>query len=438
MKTILIKNSVIVPMSPDFDVIKSDIFIKDGYINKIQPNLKTKADIVFDNKNHIILPGFIQTHVHLCQTLFRGMAEESDLLIWLRKRIWPLEAMHTPETLYYTSLLGCAELLRCGTTCVLVMGTVHYTDSIFNAIKDSGIRGFSGKAMMDSGDNIPSGLKENTGDSINESIKLIRKWHKTESGRINYALAPRFVLSCSQKLLKKVGEISKSCGLIVHTHASENRKETILISKKYGVGNIEYLNKLNLLSSKTVLAHCVWLNKNHVRLLKNKHTAVAHCPSANLKLGSGIANIRNILDNRINVTLGADGVPCNNNLNVFTEMRLAGLVARYRDITKIVSAKEIIGLTTINAARALGLDKEIGSIEVGKKADIIILNLDLVSTTPYDLNDIYTTIVYSAGVNNLVVTIINGEVVFYKDKVLFVNETEVKKRINKLVGKFRL
>lgn len=405
----------------------ADVYIEDNLIRKIGKRITGKAaDKTIDCTGKTVIPGFVQTHIHLCQTLFRGMAEEAELLVWLRERVWPLEAMHTPETLYTTALLGIAELVRSGTTCILDMGTVNHTSSVFEAVKSSGIRATVGNAMMDTGDGIPAGLKQETEWCIRTSMDLFKAWHNTVDQRIRYAFTPRFALSCSQELIRKAVYFAKENGVVIHTHASENYNETNIVKTlSGGKGNVEYLHSLGVLTNKTVLAHCVWLNDNEYNLLNSTGASVAHCPSSNLKLGSGIASTRRMKDAGINVTIGTDGAPCNNNLNVLTELRIAGLLARYKDITHILSSREVMELATVNGAKALGIANEVGSIEVGKHADVVVLNLNKPNTVPYRVEDVYSAIVYSAGAENVDTTIIDGKVVYNNGKVLTINETDV-------------
>ncbi|WVE39672.1 amidohydrolase family protein, partial [Priestia megaterium] len=193
----LIKNAEIITMNEKNDIIYGDLYIVGNRIAAIGKNLHPeKVDKVIDAANKTIVPGFIHTHIHLCQTLFRGQADDLELLDWLKKKIWPLEASHDEESIYYSALLGIGELIQSGTTTIVDMETVHHTDSAFQAISQSGIRALAGKVMMDKkGDDLPKALQETTADSIKESVELLEKWHNSNNGRIRYAFSPRFVLS---------------------------------------------------------------------------------------------------------------------------------------------------------------------------------------------------------------------------------------------------
>lgn len=403
--------------------------------------IKGEFDLI-KAENCVAIPGFVQTHIHLCQTLFRGMAEDMHLLDWLKLKIFPLEASHNQTSTYYSAMLGIAELIRSGTTTILDMGSINYHEEIIRAIGETGFRAFTGKAMMDINGAYPK-LKEPTKKAISSSLKLAEQWHNSFNGRIKYAPAPRFVLSCSNECMKAAYEMTQSFdGMLFHTHASESRKEIEAVRKRCKMDNIEFLNHLGVISKNSVLAHCIHLNENEIQILKDTKANIAHCPSSNLKLGSGIANIPRYLKERISVSLGADGAPCNNNLNMFQEMRLAGLIQKPLHGSTAMPVKTIFELATIAGARALGLEKEIGSIEVGKKADIVLLNLQtiwnpLVQKQPQDL---YSTIVYSASPSNVDSVMIDGEWVYRKkdfisidfEKVISNAQKELKKLLNRM------
>ncbi|MBI4548964.1 MAG: 5'-deoxyadenosine deaminase [Ignavibacteriae bacterium] len=371
------------------------------------------------------IPGFIQTHVHLCQTLFRGMADDLELLDWLRLKIFPLEAAHNSCSMYSSAMLGIAELIRSGTTTILDMGSVHHEEEIILAIGETGLRAFVGKAMMDVNDLYPK-LKEPTTESLRSTRELAERWHNSYDGRIKYAMAPRFILSCTDKLLREAYEMaSSSNGMLFHTHASENKNEIDQIRQRCKMENIEYLHHLGVLSERSCLAHCVHVNEREVDLLRSTSATVAHCPSSNLKLGSGIANIPYLINMGVHVSLGADGAPCNNTLSMFQEMRLASLLQKSLHGATAMSAKKVFEMATLGGARVLGLGHDIGSIEVGKKADIVLLNLERIWNPLASDDDPYSTIVYSAGPENVDSVMIDGRWVYRKGEFVNIDEGKI-------------
>ena len=360
----------------------------------------------------MLIPGFVQTHVHLCQSLFRGMADDLELLDWLRLRIFPFEAAHTPGSMYSSAMLGAMELIRSGTTTILDMGSIHHEEEVIRAIGETGLRAFVGKAMMDLNDTFPA-LRESTAESLRSTRALAERWHNSFDGRIKYAVAPRFVLSCTDLLLGAAREMLDSFeGMLFHTHASENKGEIEAVRRRCGMENIEFLHGLGVLSDRTCLAHCVHLSDHEIALLAQTRTSVSHCPSSNLKLGSGIANIPQLRAKGINVGLGADGAPCNNSLDMFREMRLASLIQKPLHGPTAMPAKSVFEMATRNGAKSLGLAGEIGSIEPGKKADMVLLSLTNAWDPLLPDDNVFSSIVYSATPENVDSVMIDGRWVY--------------------------
>jgi 5-methylthioadenosine/S-adenosylhomocysteine deaminase len=369
---------------------------------------KENYDEVYDASNLTLIPGFIQTHLHLSQTLFRGLAEDLPLLEWLRLKIFPLENAHSKESLSVTAQLSINELLMGGTTTFLDMGTLRYGEVVLQEMINSGIRGFSGKCLIDINDLYPD-FKSSTDDEIKNIMDLAKRFHNSADGKVRYSFSPRFVLSCSEGLLKETKEIMKSFpGSIYHTHSSESVDEINEVRKRFHKGNIEYFKTIGVLDDHTVLAHCVHTSDNERKMLKDRNTRIAHCPSANLKLGSGIAPIPQYLEEGISVTLGADGASCNNNLSIFNEMRLASLIQKPVHGTKVMDAKTMFRMATIEGAKALHLEKEVGSIEVGKKADLVLIDLESYLNS-YSEEAVYSDIVFSSTTENVKCVMVDGK-----------------------------
>ncbi|RWR05897.1 5'-deoxyadenosine deaminase [Siminovitchia fortis] len=433
MPSILIKNAQIVTMNAQEEIIQGDLLIVDDKIKSIGKDLGNQADRVIDATNKTVIPGFIQTHIHLCQTLFRGQADDLELMDWLQKRIWPLEASHDEESSYYSAMLGLGELIQSGTTTIVDMETVNHTDSAFQAMAESGIRVLAGKVMMDMGDDVPDLLLEDTAKSIQQSVDLLEKWNQYDNGRIQYAFCPRFVVSCTEELLVEVRDLSNHYNVKVHTHASENRKEIEIVEQQRGMRNIVYLDHIGLANEKLILAHCVWLDDEEKRIIKERGIKMSHCPGSNLKLASGIADVPDMLELGANLSLGADGAPCNNNLDMFNEMRMASLIQKPIHGPTIMDAKTIFRMATIGGAKAVGLEDQIGSLEVGKKADVAILDLNKFHTFPSAEVDPVPRIVYSATRADVESTIINGKIVMEKGTVKTVDRDLVLQESNKSI-----
>jgi 5-methylthioadenosine/S-adenosylhomocysteine deaminase len=424
---LVIKDATIITLDGENRIVKGSVVVELGRIAEILPSsssiTESDFDEVIDGRGRVLLPGFVQTHIHLCQTLFRGAADDLALIDWLRQRVWPMEAAHTPESLYASARLGIAELIRGGTTCALTMETVNHTDAVFQAVEESGFRATVGKCMMDDGDDVPEALSEKTEDSIRESLELLARWNGRAEGRIRYCFAPRFAVSCTRELLERVAVLARERGVMVHTHASENRDEIAMVERATGKRNIEYLRDVGLTAPHVVLAHCIWLDENEMEILRETGTHVAHCPSSNLKLASGFARVAEMLDRGISVSLGADGAPCNNRLDMLTEMRTAALLQKAMHGPQVLPALTALRMATINGARAMGLGDQIGSIEIGKRADLQLVNLDRLHTTPHP--DPVSALIYAAEAGDVETVIIDGQIVMREGQLLTLNEREV-------------
>jgi 5-methylthioadenosine/S-adenosylhomocysteine deaminase len=420
--SILIKGGTLVTVDASDAVFAGDLLVRDGRIVAVGETNET-ADEVIDAGGCAVLPGFVQTHVHLCQTIFRGAADDLALIDWLKQRVWRMEAAHTHASVRASARLAVAEMIKGGTTCALTMETVRHTEEVFRVVEETGFRATVGKCMMDAGDDVPAALLEETENSISESLRLIEEWHGRAGGRVRACFAPRFAISCTRELLERVAQLAHERKLIVHTHASENLTEIELVRQATGMRNVEYLASIGLAAPHVALAHCVHLNEAEFELLARTGAHVLHCPSSNLKLGSGIAPIKEMLERGISVSLGADGAACNNRLDAFTEMRTAALLQKVVHGADVLPARRVLRMATIDGARVLGQESEIGSLEPGKRADIAVVALDSLHTTPRP--DIVSTLVYAAEASDVRAVVIDGQLVMRDREFLTLDESEV-------------
>jgi 5-methylthioadenosine/S-adenosylhomocysteine deaminase len=422
--SILIRGGVVLTMNDRFDIVEGDVSIADGRIAAVAPSITDPHDHVIDARGGYVLPGLIQTHIHLCQTLFRGFADDLPLMDWLRRRVWPMEAAHTPATLRASTRLATTELLSSGTTSVLTMETVHDTDVVFEAVAESGLRATIGKCMMDFDAQVPARLQENTQRSLDESLAIRQRWHGAADDRLHAAFAPRFAVSCSRDLLETVAGLSDQHNALVHTHAAESRDEIAIVREiSGGLTNLAYLASLKLASPRLCTAHCVWADEADQQLLAERDVKVMHCPGSNLKLGSGIAPVVEMRARGITVSLGADGAACNNRLDMFEEMRLAAILQAMRKAPGLLPARDVLWMATRAGARTLGREDEIGSLEVGKRADVIVVDRDRPHLVPAP--DAYSTLVYAARGHDVRTTIVDGKVLVDDFEPVRVDRTEV-------------
>ena len=433
MSGILISNALIVTMNDNMDVLEGFVLIENGAIVAIEKELKDIAVSfnlsgarVIEAKGSAVIPGLIQTHVHLCQTLFRGLADDLSLLDWLRKRIWPLEGAHDYDSLYCSALMGIGEMFKCGTTAIVDMGTVHHTDAVFQAIADTGIRAIGGKCMMDSGAGAPESLLESTEETLGRSLDLLNKWHGYSDGRIAYAFTPRFVLSCTDGLLTRTGEMARKHKVRVHTHASESAAETALVVKDRQTDNITCLDNLGLTGEDLILAHCNWLSEQEIGILRDKKINVAHCPMSNLKLASGIAGIPRLLSEGVNVSLGSDGAACNNNMDMFMEMRFASLIQKPAHGPDAILPEQVFAMATKGGAKTMGLSNRIGSLRPGKRADLAIIDLAGLHCGFGAKENIYGKLVYQIKSSDVSLTMVDGRIVYENRRLTTIDESLVK------------
>lgn len=427
---LLVRGGTLLTLDPQARVLDaSDLLARDGRIVALGAGLEQPPEArQLDARGCLVLPGLVQGHVHLGQTIFRGLAEDRRLLAWLRERIWPLEAAHDRDSAYWSGLLGAAECLLGGTTTVQDIGIGPEAAGLLEAIAESGLRAVAGKCLMDDGDGLPARLAESTAACLDETEALAERFDGAADGRLRYALNPRFALSCSGELLGEVARIAERRGLPVHTHALEQRDETAQVRARYGGRDeIELFRDLGLLDSDLRIAHGVWLPRRHYGELARRRFSVVHCPGSNLKLGSGIARICRIRRAGIPVGIGCDGPPCNNRLDAFEEVRLAARLQALREGPGSLPGVEALRLATSEGARALGLESEIGSLEVGKLADLVVLDdrrPELLRAPGVDPHD---AVVFGAAAACVRHVAIGGSVVVEEGRLLGLDEGRIRR-----------
>lgn len=391
----LIRGGRIVTMNSRREVVDGDLRLgADGSIVAVAASLKPeKGEAVVEAEGTFVIPGLVQAHTHLCQVLFRGLADDLELLDWLQEKIWPMESAHTRDSLAAAARLGLLEMQLLGTTSILDMGTVRNHDVVFAEAERSGMRYWGGNCLMDlKGASGP--LYLSTEETLRECEKLIREWHY-KTPLIQYAISPRFAISCTEKIMRASVGLQKKHGLLLHIHASENKGEIALVKKRTGLNNISYLKKLGLLGENAVVAHGIHLSKTEIGDMIKHRAGLCHCPSSNLKLASGFARLTEYLKKGMKVGLGSDGAPCNNMMDPFMEMRLAALLQKPLFGPTALPAREAFELGTLGGARVLNSENKIGSLEEGKRADVVIVRRDHPSVVTVD--DPYSALVYSCS-----------------------------------------
>lgn len=420
---ILIKNCNLISMSEKREKYEEmiDILINNDKIEKIQKGISDEnSNKIINAKGKIVMPGFINTHTHIPMSIFRDTLDGYGLQEWLNDKIWPMEDKLTEEDIYYSSLLSCVEMIKGGTTCF--NDQYFMTDSIIKAAMETGLKIHCTRTLMD--------IDGNLEERLIDLEKLINKYDSNDKVNINVGVHGLY--TCSRECVQKALEIAKKYNAYIHMHFAENSKEIEDIKELHNADNPVYLIEKYFKDIHLVLAHCVKIDPKEIISLKNVDLSVAHCPISNLKLGCGIAPIKSFIENGINVSLGTDGQGSGNNLDMFNSMAYTALLQKgINEDATLLPAYDVIKMATINGAKALGIQNKTGSIEEGKQADLIIIDLETTMTEP--INDVFSNIVYNAKANNVITTMVNGNILMEDRKISEINEKEIYEKCNKII-----
>ena len=417
-ENILIKNARILTYEKDrVNDFEGSVLIENDKIVDIGDNISVSADKVIDADGNFLMPGLVNTHNHIAMNLFRGLADDMELDTWLNDNIWPMEANLNSNYCYAGSLLAIVEMIKTGTTTFNDM--YFYMSSTAQAVDKSGIRGVLSYGMIDFGD------EERRENEFKENIDLIKNFNNTSDGRITCKLGPHSTYTCSKELLERTREEANKYNVGIHIHMNETQKEINDVKEATGMRPFEYLDDIGFLDSDVIAAHCVWLSDNEINIIKEKGVNVSHNPCSNMKLASGVSPVSRLVDNNINVSIGTDGASSNNNLDLFEEMKFAALLQKVNTLNpKALPSDEVFKMSTVNGAKALGLN-DVGTIEVGKKADLILLDKKSITMTP-NSNLPSSNIVYSANGYDVLTTICNGKILMENKKLLTLDEEKIK------------
>lgn len=428
-ETIVIKNGVTITVDGDNRIYKDGAVVVQG--NRIVDVGETerigkeyKGDTVIDARKKAVLPGFVNLHAH--SGLIRGTAEDLPLWEWLAKWIDPKHKVLTSEDAYIAASLCYAEMVKAGITCVLDM--YRFMHRCADAAEEVGIRATLAPYVADR-------PEYDYFEKISDNIKLVETRHGSANGRIHVWFGLEHLLYCTEEAYYKVSELSKKYDVGIHTHGEESLEVVMRITKEYGRRPIELFHDRGILGPKTVLAHCVWLNPTEIRLLAATQTSVAHCPVCNMKIASGVAPVPDYFNQGVNVGLGSDGIKENNRCDLIQEMKVAALLHKvHRLDASLLPVEQVIRMATINGAKALGLEKEIGSLEKGKKADIILIDLKKLHLTPYLVRkyfNILPNIIYAAQASDVDTVIVDGKIIMENRRLQNVNEEELMEKHTK-------
>ncbi len=426
---IVLKNILAVLPEGEKDVVKeTDIYIEGSRIAAIgQKPEGFIEEKVIDGKDRLAIPGLINCHTHSYMSFMRNVADDLSFMDWLFGSIDPIEQKMTDEDTYWGACLAIIEMMKSGTTCFNDMQmNIHQTT---RAVKESGMRAVISRGLVGEGDNEAGQMRLSQAYEERDAAK--------DCDRLTFMLGPHAPYTCDDAYMRIVSEEAKKNHMGIHVHLSESESEIQQIKEKYGCSPIEMADKNGLFDVPAIAAHCVQITESDMDILKEKNVSVVTNPASNMKLGNGFAPVPRMMEKGINVCLGTDGAASNNSLNLFHELSLLTLIHKGVNRTpQCVSAREGLRIATINGAKALGLEKETGSLEVGKKADIAILDLNTPSLTPR--NNLIAGLSYSANGSEVETVIIDGKVTMENRKVLTLDEELVYQKINEIIVRMEL
>ncbi|HLS54377.1 MAG TPA: amidohydrolase [Tissierellaceae bacterium] len=427
--SILIKNVDLIPMDGEERAIyKTNIYIQDKEITHIgQIREDIEVERVIDGRNKLAMPGLINAHTHIGMSLLRNYADDLPLHDWLTKAIWPVEANLKAEDVYWGSLLSMVEMIESGTTAFCDM--YFFMDEVAKGVVESGMKAVLTRGLIEG---------DESDRKLHETRNLHKSWDGKGDGRIKVMVAPHAPYTCSPNFLKRTMDLAKELNTGIHIHLSETKKEVEDSYKEHGKSPIKHVYDLGLLDFHTIAAHCVHLNEEDMDILLEKDVYPVNNPGSNLKLASGFAPVDKMLKKGITVALGTDGSSSNNNLNMFEEIYLAAVLNKAVNLDAVsVPAYTAIEMATINGARALGWENETGSIEVGKRADMILIDLD--KPHLYPRHNLISAASYGMQASDVDTVIIDGKIVMEKreiksldvEKIKYMAEKQAKDLINR-------
>jgi len=404
MRVTRIENAILVTMAEGAEPVSNGVIqwedARITYVGDAAGAPSGPVDETIDGRNCVVIPGLINAHTHLAMTLFRGYADDMPLKPWLEEKIWPVEAGLVEDDVYWGTRLGILELLRGGCTCFNDM--YHYYETANRAAVDGLIRACPSGVLL--------GFLDNAPDLLTHAIEFAARTKAAGSSRIHPMLGPHAPYTCPTPLLERVAAAAAEHDIPVHIHVAETEKEYQDSLAEHGVSPVQYLDSIGVLSGTCALAHCVWLDERDIDLLAERGAGVVHCPGSNMKLASGFARVPDLLAAGATVGLGTDGAASNNNLDLFEEMMLAATIHKgHSGDPTVVPAEQALAMATRDAARCLGLGDLVGTLEIGKRADIALVDLSGPHLRP--LHHVVSHLVYSAGAADVKMTVVDGEIV---------------------------
>lgn len=403
------------------------LLVQDGRILRVGKSADLLAEFgeeaqCIDLRGRWILPGLINTHVHTSQQLGRGLGDDVDLLTWLHERIWPYESNMTEEDSYVSTLLCGIEQIRSGVTCFAEPGG-QFVDGMGRGVTELGLRGILARSTMDGGEGLPQVWQESTDEALAIQVDHLKRWHGQAGGRIRVWFGLRTIFNNSDELVQRTKALADQYGVGVHMHVAEIKAEVEFCQATRGATTVTHLNRLGVLDKNFLAVHCVWLTDEEVQIFAEKEVKVSHNPAAAMRV-LGFAKIPEMLKAGVCVTIGTDGAPSNNRMTLIDEMYLTSLIHKGRSLdSTVVPAEEVLAMVTCNGARAVQWEDQIGSLEVGKQADLVVINPNTATMLP--MHDPIANMVTSMRSHNVESVMVNGRWLMRDGQILTVNEAEV-------------
>lgn len=416
----LITNAYVLDMVEDTaNIEKKDILINDNIIEKVEADITDEYDEKINAKNMIIMPGLVNTHTHLAMSIFRGYKDDRKLMDWLENAIYPVEDKLKPEDIYWNSYLSCLEMIKSGTT---TCNDMYFgMNKTVEAIKDTGLRAVVAWCIKD----------DSIKDKVQKTKEFAQKYNNDKNSKIKIYVSADAPHTCNPETIKICVDLAKELGTGIHIHLAETLEEEERVEDDYEKRSTEYLNDLNVFDVPVVLAHGIYVSDSDIEILKNIKGGISHNPISNCKLSSGICNVVKLRNNGINIGLGTDGIGSTTTMDMFEEMKTAAYLQKVNTMEPTsIKAYDILKMATIEGAKVLGMDNEIGTIEPGKKADMIFIKTDRIHLCPD--NDVCSNIVYSANGADVDTVMIDGKVIMQGRKMVNLDEREVMRQVKKI------
>lgn len=416
---ILIKNTILIDMvSEESNIRKTDILIEDNIIKKISQNIEEKCDKIINAEEMVCMPGLVNTHTHLGMSIFKGYKDDNELMDWLNKVIWPIEDKFTDNEIYWNSYMSSIEMIKSGTT--------TFNDMYFNMDKVIEVAEQTGQRAVISWSVTDNSIR----DKFEKTKEYFNKYNHKDS-LIKIYVSAHAGYTCNPETITKCVNLAKELGTGIHIHLAETKAEEQIIKERYSKTPTQYLKDLGVFEVPVILAHGIYFSKEDIETLKTIKGGISHNPISNCKLASGICDVTNLKKEGITVAIGTDGAGSTTTLDMFEEMRVTGYLQKVSKLdSTCIKAYDILKMATTEGAKILGLDNEIGTIEEGKKADIILININ--KSHLYPINDICSNLVYSATGQDVDTVIIDGKIIMENRQLQNIDEQQVRKEIQKI------